>query len=133
MMSLKTPVERWIYEALQSGILKTSFETTISSDHRRQVVNYQEKDAGRFFVATIELADEIRRETKKEVTWNQVADLLKHLGFERVTTKRPTGWIFPALPEARRLWNERMGCVQGLWEDETEDAAWTVRDTTDFC
>lgn len=75
---------------------------------------------GKPFVATSTLAEFARRHLRRDdVTFNQVSELLRTLGFEKAR-ERPRGFILPPLCDARAAWDKKMLPVR--W-DETRDWA----------
>ena len=68
------------------------------------------------FVATTALrALAAERNRRSDVSLNQVSDLLKRLGFEKVRRSRPSGFVLPTLPEARAAWDRV--CTPVAWDD----------------
>jgi uncharacterized protein DUF5906 len=113
MQSLKSPVEQWIYRALQTGEL-----TTAKSRKVRYV-----RDGRSYFVPTSDLVLEIERETRKAraISLNEVAGLFRKLGFAQQGWKRPSGWLFPPVEEARKAWEGIYGYWKGLWPEATNE------------
>jgi hypothetical protein len=74
------------------------------------------------FVATDALTEVARRQLRKDdITWNAVNGLLKKLGFRKVDSPRPRGFVLPELRLARQAWNQAFTNVD--WDDTGDWAA----------
>lgn len=74
---------------------------------------------GRLFVATNDLQRYANdRSPCKDITWNQVSDVLRRFGFEKDDRARPRGWVSPTLPEVRAAWDSEVFAMQ--WDDVAE-------------
>lgn len=85
--------ERFWCDTLRSGEMPPLFST-------------EERGGGRVFVATSEVRDfAMQKMRRDDLTVSEVGGLFARLGFEKVDSGRPRGWIAPPLAEARRLWD----------------------------
>jgi hypothetical protein len=84
-----------------------------------EVPSNRERAAGRPFVATSEMREHAARRSRRgDITYNQVSELFKQLGFEKDDRGRPRGFVLPTLPEARAAWDRKMTPVR--WDETTE-------------
>lgn len=70
---------------------------------------YSSKRVGtdRVFASTTEFRDFAMQKLRREdLTVSEVGGLFARMGFEKIDSGRPRGWIVPPLAEARRRWDE---------------------------
>lgn len=72
------------------------------------------------FIATEDLAQHIRDQTRGTVTCNAVSGILDRIGAHKDRKRRPSGWVLPTLGTARARWNAEPDLPTQAWDDAVD-------------
>jgi hypothetical protein len=107
------PLERCLLQCLESGELPCG----------------QEQSGDTVFLPSEVFVDlinnRLKLRDKEQVSTTKLYKLFTRLGFVKFDKSRPRGWFIPPLPDARKVWNEKMS-MKVEWDKVTEWHAYSI-------